>query len=285
MSKDYFENKVFAITGVSDGLGYELCKHYLKLGANVIACARNSNEKLNKFNSPNFSFVTADVSKESDVKKFIEQGIKHFGEIDTLINNAGIYGPKGPIEIVDWEEWVYAINVNLLGSVLMTKNCLPFMKEKNKGSIIQLSGGGATSPMPYLTSYAVSKAAIVRFVESLSLELRSYNIKINAVAPGPMNTRLLQEIIDSGPDLVGEDFYQKSLKQKQNGGVSFVNTLHLCDFLASPLSQGISGKLISAIWDNWSVWPDHLMDLNNSDIYTLRRITGKDRNCNWGDID
>ena len=94
---------------------------------------------------------------------------------------------------------------------------------------------------------------------------------------------MLDEIIEAGPDKVGKVFYEKSLIQKKNGGSSFDVGTSLALFLASERSNGITGKLISALWDNWTSWPHYLKELNESDIYTLRRITGKERGMSWGD--
>ena len=90
-------------------------------------------------------------------------------------------------------------------------------------------------------------------------------------------------VLEAGPDTVGYDFYEKSKKQKATGGVSLEVGAKLAVFLASEKSNGISGKLISAVWDNWEIWPEHITELNSSDIYTLRRIIGKDRQKKWGD--
>ena len=91
----------------------------------------------------------------------------------------------------------------------------------NKGKIIQLAGGGAASPLPLISSYAISKAAVVRFVENLSEELKDYNIDINAVAPGPLNTGMLEEVLKAGPKRVGKNFYNESVKQKKTARHSF----------------------------------------------------------------
>ena len=280
------KDKIIAITGVSEGLGRVLCKEYLSNGAKVFACARNIDKVSVDFKDhieKNLLVVKADVSNEMEITKFFELGVKFFGGIDVLVNNAGIYGPKGNIDEVDMADWKYCLDVNLIGSVNAVRHALPIMKNNKKGKIIQLSGGGATNPMPNLTAYAVSKAAIVRFVESIALEVKQHNIFINAIAPGPLNTRLLDEIIESGPEKVGQEFFNKSLKQRDDGGVSMQNAVDLCLFLSSNSSDGISGKLISAIWDKWQDWDQHIDDLNNSDIYCLRRITGKDRGSDWGD--
>ena len=280
------KDKIVAITGVSEGLGKALCKEYLNKGAKVFACARNIDQVSLDFKDnigKDLLIVKADVSNESEIGQFFESGINFFGGLDVLVNNAGIYGPKGNIDDIDLHDWKYCLDVNLIGSVNAMRYSLPVMKKNKNGKIIQLSGGGATNPMPNLTAYAVSKAAIVRFVESVALEVREYNVFINAIAPGALNTRLLDEILEAGPDKVGHDFYKKSLKQRDDGGVSLQHAIDLTMFLSSNSSDGITGKLISAIWDNWQDWNQHLDELNNSDIFSLRRITGRDRGFDWGD--
>lgn len=113
--------------------------------------------------------------------------------------------------------------------------------------------------------------------------MREWGIDVNAIAPGALNTRMLDEVIEAGPDKVGQAFYERSVKQKESGGASLHFGADLIVFLGSDASNGITGKLISAVWDRWETWPDHLEELNTSDIYTLRRITGRDRGMDWGD--
>ena len=210
-----FKDKVVLVTGSSVGLGYEIAKSYLKSGANLIICSKNykkirkahkSLESIKKKSQKVFS-LSVDVSKAQDVYKLIKFSIKKFKKIDILINNAAILGPKGHIEKINWKKWMKTIEVNLLGSVLLCKIIIPYFKKKNKGKIIQLSGGGAASPFPMFSSYAVSKAAIVRFVENLSEEVKNYNIDINAIAPGPLNTEMLKEVLKAGPQKVGKEFF------------------------------------------------------------------------------
>ena len=289
---DYnLKNQVVLITGASKGLGYEVAKHFLKFGSNLMICSRNYIEikkaykKLNKIKKKNqkIFFSVTDVSSFDQVKKLIKITINKFKKIDVLVNNAGIYGPKGYIEKVNWNEWTRAIQINLFGSILLCRAVMPYFKKKNKGKIIQLSGGGAASPLPLISSYAVSKAAIVRFVENLSEEVKNYNIDINAIAPGPLNTGMLKEVLKAGPQKVGKEFYKKSLKQKETGGTPFSKVCELILFLGSKYSDGIRGKLISALWDDWKNWVNYKQLLQNSDAYTLRRIVGKDRGFEWGD--
>jgi NAD(P)-dependent dehydrogenase (short-subunit alcohol dehydrogenase family) len=177
---------------------------------------------------------------------------------------------------------VQAIEVNLLGSVLLCRAVLPHFRANRYGKIVQLSGGGATNPLPKISAYAASKAAVVRLAESLAEEVREDNIDINSIAPGALNTRLLDEVLDAGPEAVGEAFYARSLKQKQEGGAPMERAAELAVFLASAASDGITGKLLSALWDPWEQLPKHRQELQ-TDIYTLRRIVPKDRGLSWGD--
>lgn len=285
------EEKVAIITGANQGFGLEIAKNYVISGANVVLCARNealleeAKSTLQKFAAPQQSIHTlpADVSKNDDVKLVVKAALDQFGRIDILVNNAGVYGPKGAIDAIDWREWVRAIEINLYGSVLMCRAVLPSFKAQRKGKIIQLSGGGATNPLPYISAYAVSKAAIVRFVETLAEEMREYQIDVNAVAPGALNTKMLNEILEAGPEKVGQTFYEKALKQREQGGTPLSRGAELAVFLGSSLSDGVTGKLISAMWDDWENFPYHLKELETSDVYTLRRIVAKDRGFNWGD--
>ena len=278
------------ITGANRGFGLEIAKKFVEEGASVLICGRDEDQvalavdSLRKLTSSEQTVVGVplDVSKEENVKQMINVAIDTLKRIDIVVNNAGIYGPKGLIEDVDSGEWVSAIHINLLSVFFMCKGILPHMKKNNAGKIINLSGGGATAPLPRISAYAASKAAVVRLTETLAEECREYAIDINAVAPGALNTRLLDEILESGPDVVGKAFYEKALKQKADGGTPLQLGAELCVYLASSASDGITGKLISAPWDPWQNLAQYRDELINSDIYTLRRIVEKDRGKNWG---
>jgi NAD(P)-dependent dehydrogenase (short-subunit alcohol dehydrogenase family) len=286
------ENKIAIITGANQGLGLEIARKYAEAGASLALCARDekllrqAEQELRPLlrSGQQILALPADVSRADDVARLVRATQDTFGGIDILVNNAGVYGPKGEIEEVDWQEWVRAIEINLYGSILTCRAVLPYFKARGRGKIIQLSGGGATNPLPRISAYAVSKAAIVRFIETLAEEVKGTGIDINAVAPGALNTRMLDEVLTAGPEKVGQAFYERSLKQKQQGGAPLDKGAELIVFLGSAQSDGISGKLISAMWDPWSSLPEHLAELRDSDIYTLRRIVPKDRGKTWGDV-
>jgi 3-oxoacyl-[acyl-carrier protein] reductase len=291
MMQKVLSSKRAIITGANQGLGLEIARKFVLAGADLMLCARNGSmledarAELAGLASVGQKIVTqvADVSVESDGHQVVAKTLELLGGCHILVNNAGVYGPKGEIESVDWADWTKAIEVNLYGSVLMSRAVLPHFKAQGYGKVIQLSGGGATNPLPRISAYAVSKAAIVRYAETLAEEVRGTGIDINSIAPGALNTRMLDEILQAGPEKVGQAFYERSVKQKQNGGAPLDKGGDLALFLASSASDGITGKLISALWDGWENWPEHLHELSSSDVYTLRRISGRDRNMTWGD--
>src|ERR1700674_2090682 len=168
------------ITGANRGLGLEIAGAFVEAGASLMLCARDADllesaGRELRARAGAGQVVTwrpADVSDPSQVRAVVEESIKILPGLHVLVNNAGVYGPFGAIEDVDWAEWARAIEINLYGSVLPARAVLPHFKSQRHGKIIQLSGGGATNPLPRISAYAASKAAIVRFVETIAEECR-----------------------------------------------------------------------------------------------------------------
>jgi NAD(P)-dependent dehydrogenase (short-subunit alcohol dehydrogenase family) len=122
---------------------------------------------------------------------------------------------------------------------------------------------------------------VVRFAETLAHEVAVDRIDVNCIAPGALNTRMLDEILAAGPDVVGAEFYERSVVQKQTGGAGLGKGAALAVFLATSDSDGITGRLISAVWDPWHELPAHRDELAATDIYTLRRIVPRERGKDW----
>jgi NAD(P)-dependent dehydrogenase (short-subunit alcohol dehydrogenase family) len=284
------EGRCALITGASRGLGFEIARQYLHAGASVAICARDeallesAAGTLSKRVGAGQSLVAvpADVSKSADVARLLDTALQQFGRLDILVNNAGVLGPLGPVEAVDVEGWMRALEINLLGAVLLSQAALPHLKKSPRGKILQLSGGGATQPLPGLSAYAASKAAVIRFMETLAEELRPYHIDVNAMAPGLLDTRMLDAMIGAGAEALGADMHARLVREKSAGATPLSKGAELAVFLGSSWSDGISGKLLSAAWDPWSTLPERLGELDGSDIYTLRRIGPRDRGKDWG---
>ena len=285
------EGRAALITGGSQGLGLAIADAYVAAGAKVVLSGRSADalgaaeQRLAGSAGAGQRVLThcGDVSRADEVEALVGFAIDAFPELDIVVNNAGIYGPKGLSEEVDWLEWVRAIEINLFGSVLVARAVLPHLKRRGYGKLIQLSGGGATAPLPNLTAYATSKAAIVRFMESLAHEVRADGIDVNAIAPGGLNTRMLDEVIAAGPEQVGAAFYARAVEQQAAGGTPLEHGANLAVYLASAESDGITGRLLSAVWDPWATLGDHRAELADTDVFTLRRIVPADRGLDLGD--
>jgi NAD(P)-dependent dehydrogenase (short-subunit alcohol dehydrogenase family) len=289
MTRRPLEGRAALVTGANQGLGLAIARAYVEAGASVFLCARNgamlerARAEVEALASDGQRVLAApaDVSRPHDVDALARAALAAFPGLQVLVNNAGVYGPKGLIEHVDWDAWVEAVAINVFGSVLTCRALLPHLKRQRYGKIVQLSGGGATNPLPRLSAYAASKAAIVRFAETLAEEVREDGIDVNAIAPGALNTRLLDEVLASGPERVGAAFFDRALKQKEEGGAPLTRGADLAVFLASAESDGLTGRLLSAVWDPWERLDDRREALAGSDVYTLRRIVPRDRGFDW----
>jgi NAD(P)-dependent dehydrogenase (short-subunit alcohol dehydrogenase family) len=278
------------ITGASQGLGRAIATHFVREGASVLLMARGEEllqqlaaQLMPTAERPGQRVIAkrGDVAQPDDCEAVVDYACRELPNLCVIVNNAGIYGPMGRLEDVDWREWVQAVEVNLFGTALMCRAIIPHLRAQKYGKIINLSGGGATAPLPRITAYAASKAAVVRLTETLAHELSDANVDVNAIAPGPLNTRLLDQVLAAGPDRVGEDFYERSLQQHADGGTPLDKATSLATYLASSESDGISGRLFSAVWDDWPRLSGRRDALAKSDIYTLRRITPQDRGQQW----
>lgn len=276
-----FVGKTVLVTGASRGLGRHIAEAFWRQGADVILAARSS-EALSAVCDHlgcRAEYRVIDLAgRDAAEKIFLDLPGRR---IDVLVNNAAIVGPIGPVDENNWELWQKAIQVNLLAPVALSRLAIARMKQQGGGVILNLSGGGATSPRPFFSAYATAKAALVRFTETAAVEAHRYGIRLNAIAPGAMNTEMHDAVLRAGPALAGQTEYRKALEQSERGGTPPGTAAELAVFLASGAAAGITGKLISAVWDPWKDLAAHAAELAASDIYTLRRIVPQDRGERW----
>jgi NAD(P)-dependent dehydrogenase (short-subunit alcohol dehydrogenase family) len=185
-----------------------------------------------------------------------------------------VLGPVGPLYENDVDMWVEAVKVNLVGTFLCCRAMLPHMMMRRYGKIINFSGGGAAYPKPGFSAYASSKAAVVRLTETLAEEVKDYNVQVNAIAPGMVKTRMVEQIAAAG-EKAGETALADARKALEGGDAEFEPVTSLAVFLASEESDGLTGRLISAVWDDWrSLDKDKIGQVMEKGIFTLRRIDG-----------
>jgi NAD(P)-dependent dehydrogenase (short-subunit alcohol dehydrogenase family) len=298
-------NPVALITGASQGLGRFLAKSFWAKGYSLILVSKNisvldqlAQEFLTSLSAnpssndarQQISVHACDFASPEAVDESLKTLIASFSSLDVLINNAAIQGPVGSsadIWVSSPEAWREAIQVDLVAPVEIASRLVPLLarsKSPSKGSIINLSGGGATGPRANFSAYATAKAGLVRFSETLAEEVKGMGIRVNCIAPGAMKTAMMEEVLQKGPDFAGAKEVAIAKKIMTSGGASMERVAELALFLAGEASLGVTGRLISAMWDNWSELPKNASTLESSDLFTLRRVAGRDRGMAWADL-
>lgn len=289
MDPKALHGKVALVTGASRGLGLEIARHLVRLHANVLLVARDTPaldealaDVLKECEQGQFvGSCPADLADDGQIDKAVAYCEDEFGPVDVLVNNAAIQGPLGPFETADWDGWRHVFAVDLFAPARFCRRVIPGMKDRGVGKIINVSGGGATGPRPDVSAYACAKTALVRLTETLAEELRESGIDVNAVAPGAMNTRMLDETLAAGPGGARREYKAAAERSKTGGGTPPAKAAELVAWLATPAADGITGRLISAVWDDWPNLAGRREELVKTDVYTLRRIVPKDRGMEW----
>jgi 3-oxoacyl-[acyl-carrier protein] reductase len=191
MTGNKLEGKVAIVTGAAQGIGRGIAYELAREGASVVASDIDSSihDVVSDMQSKGYHVISTltDVSDKKQVEDMIETTIKKFGKLDILVNNAGIY-PFSSMENMTEEEWNRVINVNLKSVFICTQAALPELKSQ-KGSIINLSSiAGSVIGYDSLMHYSASKAGIMGFTRSAALEFSKYGIRVNAIAPGAIET-------------------------------------------------------------------------------------------------
>lgn len=260
------------ITGAGRGIGKRLALGLAGQGARIALLARSKAEldlthlEIEQAGGSALR-LRADVCDPEQTAAAIERARAHFGELHVLVCAAAVQGPIGPFLESSPKAWAETLETNLFGVANACRAALPHMIERRSGKIIVLSGGGAASPRPNFTAYAASKAALIRFVETLAEEVRDHNVQVNAFSPGGAYTHMTDEILRAG-DRAGWKDQQEALEVRRTGGVPAQKQIQLALFLASERSNHVSGKLIHVNDD----WKRMEQDSLHPDLFTLRRV-------------
>jgi 3-oxoacyl-[acyl-carrier protein] reductase len=271
------DGQVAVVAGAGRGIGRAVAVAFAAAGARLVLAARTESELREtaaacEEHGASAEVVVADVASAADVDALVAATVERFGPPDVGVNAAGVYGPIGPALDVDAKAWAQALTINLVGTFHFCRAVARPMAERRKGKIVVLAGGGATAPLPSFSSYAASKAGVVRLVETLAEELADANVHVNAVAPGLVDTRLQDDVLAAG-DRAGPLLEKiRAARETGAGAVRPEVAAELALFLASADSGTLTGKLISAPHDPWRDWAGRGDELNASPLYTLRRL-------------
>jgi 3-oxoacyl-[acyl-carrier protein] reductase len=270
------------LTGSSTGIGRALTEHLLKGGHQVCGLARSDQADFTAAHGGHFFGLQCDVAQWPRVEAAAAEVGRRWPHVDALITCAGVQGEIGRALTADPKRWSETVRANLDGTFYAIRAFNELLgRAPRRGKVVCFSGGGATKPRTRFSAYGVAKTGVVRLVETIAEEEKGRAFDINAVAPGAINTRLTDEVLALGPSVVGEGEYAAARKQKETGGASLDKALGLVEWLISPRSDGITGRLLSAPWDPWPTLDQHAADLAASDIFTLRRIVPEERGKKW----
>jgi len=266
-------DKSVLITGAGRGIGKRLAMGFAQAGARVALLSRSQAEldlaKLEiEHAGGNALRLRADVRDLEQLTAAVERVKVVFGAIDVLVASAGVLGPIGPLLTTKPKVWSEAIEINLMGAVNSCRAVLPSMIEKRSGKIILIAGGGSGHPRANFSAHAASKAALVRFAETLAAEVSDHNVQVNCLAPGSSYTNMTDEILHAGEERAGRREIEEAEQIQITGGVPPEKQIALALFLASQRSNHINGKLLS-VQDDWKRFEN---DNVRPEQYTLRRM-------------
>jgi len=203
------DNEIFSlkgqnaiITGGATGLGFAMAKCLTSVGAKVIIVGIESEEVLAaacKNIGINSSYYQFDITKTDETPALVDNIIEKYGQIHILINNAGNHCKK-PIEEMNVEDFTNVLDVHIVASFALTKALIPHMKEHQKGSVIFISSMTGFLGQPYVTGYSAAKSAVLGMVRTLATEVSAQGVRINAIAPGWIDTPMLHKALDGDPE-------------------------------------------------------------------------------------
>jgi 3-oxoacyl-[acyl-carrier protein] reductase len=259
------------ITGSSSGIGQHLAAQLTEAGHEVWGLARSAQNAA-------FATTICDVSAWAQVEQAAATVARQWPQVDAVICAAAIQGAIGPAMQVDAQKWSETIRVDLDGTYFVIRAFWDLLRQSpRRAKVICFSGGGATKARANFSAYAAAKTGVVRLVETLAAEWSGLPVDINAVAPGAINTAMTRETASLGPEFSGRAEYAAAQRQLAEGGQSIGKAFGLVEFLLSESSDGLTGRLISAQWDDWAGLPAHAARLADSEIYQLRRILPEER--------
>lgn len=277
------------VTGAYGALGTAISRRLREEGADLLLAGRTV-ERLAALaetlaveyrTGGSLRLVATDLAAPAAVERIAAE-VDATGGLDVLVNNAAIQGPIGPLWENDWAAWEETIRLDLLVPVALCRALVDRLGRRRRGKIINISGGGAAAPRANFSAYGVAKAGLVRFTETLAEELRARNVDVNAVAPGSLASAMSEAIVAAGEARSGvREIARVEAAKAGNPQATLDRAAALCAWLASAMSDGITGRLIAAVWDPWPTLQGRAAELAATDIYTLRRIRPADRGKRW----
>jgi len=272
------------VTGASRGLGrlcaFELAAHgadLLVVGRDQVTLADVASEIRAKCPRRLVTTLACDLN-DPEAPRHVREAADRLGPAEILLNNAAVQGPIGSAWEVPWTEFEQALRFDLLVPIALCLAVIPSMKAKGRGWIINISGGGATSPRPMFTAYAAAKTALVRFTETLAIETAGYGIRVNAVSPGAFASAMTTAVRAAAENAGAAEAATAQKVLDHDDTANAEKAARLVVYLTLGEGRDVTGKLISAVWDRWDCIHRHPEVVAHKDVFALRRILPQERN-------
>jgi len=271
----------YVVTGASRGLGRATAERLATRGVQLALCARSAEPlravatALTERHGVAVLASAVDLAEPDQITAFAREVVDRFGAPRGVVNNAAVLGPVGALSVDQLDRWAHALQVDVVGPAAVIAAFAPAMAEAGGGSIVNLSGGGIGGPggAVNLSAYLTAKAGLVALTEALARELVPAGIRVNAIAPGPMPTAFVQEILDAGAEGAGTELFEATVANLQlDGGADAF--LDLLEFVLSDESAWLTGRLLSARWDSPADLRARRAEIEQSSLLQLRRIDG-----------
>jgi NAD(P)-dependent dehydrogenase (short-subunit alcohol dehydrogenase family) len=265
--------KSIVVTGASSGFGAAFAQALAQDGHQLFICARRDDRLAEVAAAhPNIFHARCDISDEAQVVAFFNEVARRTRGLDAVVHCAAILGPLGIFDTIDSAEWTATVSTNVFGAYFVGKHAVPLLQSTRSPRILMLSGGGAFDPMPNVSAYGVSKAATVRLVETLAVELKPRHIAVNAIAPGFAATDIHKQTLAAGRERGGEHF-DKTVKMMSSWDSSMDVPIACIRYMLSDVAGKLTGKTISARYDPWGEkeFDQNIDQIAASPLYTTQR--------------
>jgi NAD(P)-dependent dehydrogenase (short-subunit alcohol dehydrogenase family) len=269
------EGQVALITGAGRGLGRAFALGLTAAGMRAAVVARSADQiaetvRLIQAAGGTAVAIRADVTDPHAVQRMAQEARQSLGPIDLLINNAGAGSPFGPTWEVDAEQWWRNFETNMRAPFLCCREFLRDMIARGRGRIINVASGAGTRAIPYMSAYVASKAALIRFTETVAAEARESGVSLFAIQPGTVRTAMAQELLDSPEASRWLPWFQKIFDE--GGDVTADPATSLVLFLASGKADELSGRFF-AVPEDPAMVVERAAEVRRDDLYALRMRT------------
>lgn len=243
------KNQRVLITAGAGGIGRVMTETFVKAGAKVHICDVVQPAIDETVKVLGVTATLCDVSDVKQVDQLFADVKKRLGGLDVLVNNAGIAGPTGRVEEISIEDWRRCIDIDLNGMFYCTRLAMPLLKAAGGGSIVNLSSAAGRLGFPFRTPYAAAKWAVVGFTKSLSMEVGTDNIRVNAIQPGVVEGERIDRVIAAKAKAIGIGFEeQKKISLERVSMKTMVSPQDIANmalYLASDVGKHVTGQAIS----------------------------------------